>query len=89
MHKERKILDHLPERDRAGVRRRLRQPWGDPDHNRVLRRFDQLAGELKHSHPRAATSLREGMAEMLTLPAVKSTGPLTRTHDLPPTRSSR
>ncbi len=33
--KERNISEHLPERDRVGVRRRLRQAWDDPEHGRA------------------------------------------------------
>ena len=78
-HKERNVLDHLPERDRALVRRHLRQAWADPDHDRALDRLEQLAGEMERSHPGAAASLREGMAETLTLTRLGITGPLTRT----------
>jgi transposase-like protein len=35
-HKERNVLDHLPERDRPLVRRRLRQAWALDDHDRAL-----------------------------------------------------
>src|SRR4051795_6737389 len=38
-HKERNVLEHLPERDRPLVRRRLRQAWALDDHDRAL---DQL-----------------------------------------------
>ncbi len=78
-HKERNILDHLPERDRAGVRRQLRAAWAERDHAWALDRLEQLAGELERSHPGAAASLREGMAETLTLTRLGITGPLTRT----------
>jgi putative transposase len=78
-HKERNVLDHLPERDRAGVRRRLRAAWDDTDHDRALGRLEQLAGELSVSHPGAAASLREGMAEALTLTRLGITGSLKRT----------
>ena len=78
-HKERNVLDHLPERDRAGVRRRLRQAWEDTDHDRALDRLELLAGELERSHPGAAASLREGMAETLTLTRLGITGQLRRT----------
>ncbi len=78
-HKERNVTDHVPERERAGVRRRLRQAWEDTDHARALDRLEQLAGELEHSHPGAAASLREGMAETLTLTRRGISGPLTRT----------
>ena len=78
-HKERNVLDHLPERDRAGVRRRLRAAWDDTNHDRALDRLEQLAGELAHTHPGAAGSLCEGMAETLTLTRLGITGSLTRT----------
>jgi putative transposase len=78
-HKERNVLDHLPERDRAGVRRRLRGAWDERDHDRALDRLEQLAGELERSHPGAAASLREGMAETLTLTRLGITGSLRRT----------
>ena len=78
-HKERKVTDHLPEREGALVRRRLRQAWAERDHGRALDRLEQLAGELERSHPGAAASLREGMAETLTLTRLGITGPLTRT----------
>jgi putative transposase len=78
-HKERNVLAHLPERDRALVRRRLRAAWADTDYDRALGRLEQLAAELAHTHPGAASSLREGMAETLTLSRLRITGSLTRT----------
>ncbi len=35
-HKERNVTDHLPERDRAALRRRLRAAWDRDDHQRAL-----------------------------------------------------
>ena len=35
-HKERNVLDHLPERDRPAVKRRLRAAWAEHDHERAL-----------------------------------------------------
>ena len=78
-HKERNVLEHLPERDRAGVRRRLRGAWDEADHGRALARLEQLADELSISHPGAAASLREGMAETLTLARLGIGGQLKRT----------
>jgi transposase-like protein len=66
-HKERNVLDHLPERDRPTVKRRLRAAWKQADHTAALDRLETLAGELAHSHPGAAASLREGLEETLTL----------------------
>jgi putative transposase len=66
-HKERNVLDHLPERDRPQVKQRLRRAWARDDHERALDELRVLAGELERSHPGAAASLREGMAETLTV----------------------
>ena len=78
-HKERNVLEHLPERDRPAVKRRLRAAWAEPDHDKALERLQTLAGELDHTHPGAAGSLREGLAETLTLTRLKIRGPLKRT----------
>lgn len=66
-HKERNVLDHLPERDRPLVKSRLRKAWASENHQQALDALGLLADELDHSHPGAAASLREGMAETLTL----------------------
>jgi putative transposase len=66
-HKERNVLDHLPERDRPAVKRRLRAAWKLSDHRAAIERLQALAGELAHSHPGAAASLREGLEETVTL----------------------
>jgi transposase-like protein len=66
-HKERNVLDHLPERDRPAVKRKLRAAWKLTSHEAAIERLEALAGELSHSHPGAATSLREGLTETVTL----------------------
>ena len=42
-HKERNVLDNLPERDRPALRRRLRQAWALDDPDRALDRLQALA----------------------------------------------
>ena len=78
-HKERNVLDHLPERDRPTVKQRLRRAWARDDHERALDELRALAGELERSHPGAAASLREGMTETLTLTRLGIKGSLKRT----------
>ena len=78
-HKERNVLDHLPERDRPAVKRRLRAAWKLDDHAAALQRLTALADELARSHPGAAASLREGMAETLTVTRLQIRGALKRT----------
>jgi putative transposase len=78
-HKERNVLDHLPERDRQPIKARLRRAWAETDHDRALEQLNALAIELDHTHPGAAASLREGMAETLTVTRLRVTGKLKRT----------
>jgi len=78
-HKERNVLEHLPERDRPPVRRRLRQAWKLDDHAAAHDRLTALAGELERTHPGAAGSLREGLEETLTVTRLGSRGALRKT----------
>jgi transposase-like protein len=78
-HKERNVLDHLPERERPSVKQRLRRAWALDDHARALDQLRQLARELDRTYPGAAASLREGMEETLTLTRLGVTGSLKRT----------
>jgi putative transposase len=78
-HKERNVLEHLPERDRPAVKRRLRRAWAREDHRQALEELRALAGELERSHPGAAASLREGLEETLTITRLGVKGALKRT----------
>jgi putative transposase len=78
-HKERNVLDHLPERDRRQVKRRLRRAWAETDHQRALEQLRLLAAELERSHPGASASLREGMEETVTLARLGIRGNLKKT----------
>ena len=78
-HKERNVLDHLPERDRPAVKMRLRKAWASDDHALALDGLQALAVELERTHPGAASSLREGLPETLTLTRLGIHGRLKRT----------
>ena len=78
-HKERNVLEHLPERDRPAIKRRLSHAWALEDYERALDQLQALAAELERSHPGAAASLREGIAETLTLTRLGITGSLKHT----------
>jgi transposase-like protein len=78
-HKERNVLEHLAERDRPPVKRRLRVAWAETDHGRARERLRALAADLDRSHPGAAGSLREGLEETLTLTRLGIGGNLKRT----------
>ena len=75
-HKQRNVLDHLPDRDRQAVKARLRRAWKETDHDQALEQLNTLALELDHAHPGAASSLREGMEETLTVTRLGITGKL-------------
>jgi transposase-like protein len=78
-HKERNVLDHLPERERPAVKQRLRRAWALEDSGRALDQLRLLASELERTHPGAASSLREGLEETLTLIRLGVDGKLKRT----------
>jgi putative transposase len=78
-HKERNVLDHLPERDRPAVKTRLRRAWASDNYALALDGLRTLAGELERSHPGAAASLTEGMEETLTLTRLGVRGRLKKT----------
>jgi transposase-like protein len=78
-HKERNVLDHLPEHARDTVRRRLRAAWALDDYDTALDRLRALADELTRTDPGAAASLREGLEETLTVTRLGVRGTLKRT----------
>jgi putative transposase len=78
-HKERNVTEHLPEAERPLVQRRLRAAWADPDPDRAAAELEQLARCLARQQPGAAASLREGMAETLTVTRLGVGGKLLQT----------
>jgi putative transposase len=66
-HKRRNVLDHLPEELHASIGRALRDAWDTKDAVLAQRQLERLANSLSKNHPGAAASLREGLAETLTL----------------------
>ena len=78
-HKRRNVLDHLPEHLHASVRRAMRDAWHSTDPVLAKRQLERLANSLAKPHPGAAASLREGVAETLTLMTLGIDGALYRT----------
>jgi putative transposase len=78
-HKERNVCDLLPERDRPRVLGRIRGAWALTDAQQAEQMLEQLAAEIERSWPDAAASLREGMAETLTLMGLGIDGKLAKT----------
>jgi transposase-like protein len=78
-HKERNVLDHLPDAERPWVRRKLRAAWANPDAGEAEAALRSLATRLERINPDAAASLREGLAETLTVTRLGVTGTLLKT----------
>jgi len=75
LHKLRNVRDHLPEKLRGPVGKRMRAAYHAGSALEAQALLEALAKELDKTHPGAAGSLREGMAETLTVLRL----------DLPPT----
>jgi len=75
IHKLRNVRDHLPEKMRGPVTKRMRKAYHAGSALEAQALLEELARELDKTHPGAAGSLREGMAETLTVLRL----------DLPPT----
>jgi len=80
-HKERNILDHLPEAERPLTQRRLRAAWALDDASAAERKLNSIARSLAKQRPGAAASLREGLTETVTVNRLGVTGSLLTTLD--------
>ncbi len=67
LHKIRNVKDHLPEKMRPTVERKMREAYHAGSSLQAEAQLTALAAELDRTHPGAASSLREGMAETLTV----------------------
>jgi putative transposase len=66
-HKIRNVKDKLPEKLRSVTEKRMRQAYHAESALKAEGELEALARELGRTHPGAAASLREGMAETLTV----------------------
>jgi putative transposase len=67
LHKIRNVIDKLPEKLKSVVQRRMRDAYHAASALAAQAQLQALAGELDRTHPGAAASLREGLAETLTV----------------------
>ena len=66
-HKIKNVQDHLPEKLRSVVERRMRAAYRADSSVVAEAQLLALASELERSHPGAAASLHEGLGETLTV----------------------
>lgn len=67
VHKRRNVVDHLPEEMKESVGRTISTAYKCADAARAKRMLESLARQLERKHPSAAASLREGLAETITI----------------------
>jgi len=67
LHKLRNVTDRLPDAVASTVAKRMRAAYHHTDPLTAQADLEALARELDRSHPGAAASLREGLAETLTI----------------------
>lgn len=79
IHKIRNVRDHLPERMRGPVEKRMRQAYHAESALAAEAELTALAKELDKTHPGAAGSLREGLPETLTVLRLEVAPTLART----------
>lgn len=71
VHKKRNVEAHVPDRLWPDVARMLDKAWSEPDHERARKQLVTAAAYLDRIAPDAASSLREGMEETLTVTRLK------------------
>lgn len=79
LHKIRNVQDRLPERLRGPVGKRMRAAYHADSALEAEGALTALARELDKTHPSAAASLREGLAETLTVLRLEVPPTLART----------
>jgi transposase-like protein len=79
LHKLRNVADKLPDRLASTVTKRMRQAYHAESAIVAEAQLEALAKELERTHPGAAASLREGLAETLTVLRLRVSPTLART----------
>jgi len=79
LHKLRNVQDHLPEKMRGLVGRRMRTAYHADSALDAQAQLEALAAELDKTHPGAAGSLREGLVETLIVLSLGLAPTLART----------
>jgi len=79
VHKKRNVLDHLPDEMRAQTRAALGEAYAAVSYELALTQLQNLARSLGKKQPSAASSLREGLEETLTVKKLGISGWLAKT----------
>lgn len=78
-HKQRNVTDLLPQHHHVWVRQALARAWAITDATQAEQALRALAAKIERTHPDAAASLREGLADTITINRLGVTGTLAKT----------
>ena len=78
-HKTKNIVDLLPAEHHTWVRRDLKRAWALADAGETEAALGNLAAKIARTNPDAAASLREGLAETITINRLGIAGTLAKT----------
>jgi transposase-like protein len=76
VHKKRNVRDHLPVELQVSVKQAMTEAYQCTDATLAKRQLERLARSLEREYPGAASSLREGLEETLTLQSLGLSGAL-------------
>ena len=79
VHKCRNVVDHLPDSKRARTEKVIRQAYKTKGIDSARRQLENLARSLEKDHPSAASSIREGLEETLTIKTFRLPDALAKT----------
>ena len=75
IHKERNVMDHLPDTERPWVRRKLRAAWANPDAGEAETALRALATQLERVNPTPPPASARASPRRSPSPASASPGP--------------
>jgi transposase-like protein len=67
VHKKRNVISQLPESMKAETSKLMTAAYREYEYKDAKQRLERIARNLKHKYPAAASSLREGLEETLTV----------------------
>jgi transposase-like protein len=74
VHKKRNVLSKLPESEQGNVRLLLTSAYREFEYDEAFSKLQQIMKKIETRYPSAATSLKEGMEETLTVHHLKLPG---------------
>lgn len=74
LHKKRNVEGYLPETEKHRVIDEMNTAYAEFEYREAKQKLEKLANSLEYKYPSAASSIREGMEETLTLHRIKVPG---------------